>query len=87
MKYLADIGIPELSDEQNETLSQIAENVARKYIFSKINLKLVENMNINVEAEGAKPISFTIEADLAIATRGEERKRKDAIGRRRQGCL
>ena len=66
MKNLVDIGIPELSDEQIETLSQIAENGARRYIFSKINQKLVENLNISVEAEGAKPICFTIEIDLAL---------------------
>jgi cytochrome c oxidase assembly protein Cox11 len=76
VKNLVDIGIPELSDEQIETLSQIAENVARKYIFSKINQKLVENLNIRIEAEGAKPIYFTIEVDLALLPEAKNIKEK-----------
>jgi hypothetical protein len=61
-----DLGIPELTDEQIEAVSQEAENAARKYIFSKISQKLVEKLDIIVEAEGAKPVSFTVEVDLAL---------------------
>ena len=45
VKNLVDLGIPELTDEQIEEVSQAAENAARKHIFSKINQKLVENLN------------------------------------------
>jgi len=60
------LGLPELTDAQIETVSQAAENAARKHIFSKINQKLVEKLDIIVEAEGAKPVSFTIEVDLTF---------------------
>jgi len=61
-----DLGIPELTDEQIEAVSQAAENAARKHVFSKISQKLVEKLDIIVEAEGAKPVSFTVEVDLAL---------------------
>jgi hypothetical protein len=61
-----DLGIPELTDEQIEAVSQAAENAARKLVFSKISQKLVEKLDIIVEAEGAKPVSFTVEVDLAL---------------------
>jgi len=62
-----DLGIPELTDEQIEAVSQAAEETARKHIFSKISQKQVENLNISVEAEGAKPVNFTVEVDLALS--------------------
>ena len=55
-----------MTDEQIEEVSQVAENAARKYIFSKISQKLIENLTISVEAEGSKPISFAVEVDLAL---------------------
>jgi len=62
-----DLGIPELTDEQIVAVSQAAEDSARKHVFSKINHKLVEKLDIVVEAEGAKPVSFTVEVDLALS--------------------
>ena len=38
----------------------------RKYVFSKISQKLVEKLDIVVEAEGSKPVSFSVEVDLAL---------------------
>ena len=61
-----DLGIPELTEEQIEEVSQAAEDAARKHVFSKISQKLVERLDISVEAEGAKPISFTVEVDLVL---------------------
>lgn len=61
-----DRGIPNLRDEQIEELGQIAENAARKHIFSKVNQKMVENLNISVEAEGAKPACFSVEVELEL---------------------
>ena len=63
---LVDLGIPELTDEQIEAASQAAENAARKHIFSKLNQKEVEKLDISVEAEGTKPVSFTVEVDLEL---------------------
>ena len=61
-----DLGIPELTEEQIEEVSQAAEEAARKHVFSKISQKLVERLDISVEAEGAKPIIFTVEVDLVL---------------------
>lgn len=61
-----DLGIPELTDEQFDEVTQVAENAARKYIFSKINKKTIDKLDISVEAEGTKPVNFTVEVDLAL---------------------
>ena len=61
-----DLGIPELTDEQFDEVTQVAENAARKHIFSKINKKTVDKLDISVEAEGTKPVNFTVEVDLAL---------------------
>jgi ribosome-associated translation inhibitor RaiA len=62
-----DLGLPELTSEQIETVCATAEDAARKFIFSKVNQKQVDKLNISVEAEGDKPISFTVEVDLQLA--------------------
>ncbi len=62
-----DLGIPELTDEQIEAVSGLAENAARKYVFSKVNQKQVERLDISVEAEGAKPVSFAVEVELLLS--------------------
>jgi predicted dinucleotide-utilizing enzyme len=62
-----EIGIPELTDEQFEEVSQTAENAARRFIFSKVNQKMVEKLDISVEAEGTKPVNVIVEVDLALS--------------------
>ena len=62
-----DLGILELTIEQIEALCSNAENAARKYILSKVPLKMVEKINISVEAEGTKPLNLTVDMDLALA--------------------
>jgi len=67
VKRVEELGIPDLTTEQTETLCSTAENAARKYILSKVPLKMVDNLNISVEAEGAKPVNVTVEIDLALS--------------------
>lgn len=67
-----ELGIPELSDEQFEEVTQTAENAARKFIFSKVNQKTVEKLDISVEAEGTKPVNIVIEVDLAFSQEMKE---------------
>jgi len=66
--FVEELGIPELTTEQIEILCSTAENAARQYILSKVLPKLVERMNISVEAEGAKPINLIVEVDLALSS-------------------
>ena len=71
-----DLGIPELTDEQFEEVTQVAEDAARKHIFSKVTQKLVDQLNISVEAEGTKPVNFTVEVDLTLLSKAERADEK-----------
>jgi len=62
-----EFGIPDLTTEQIETLCETAENAARKYVLSKLSSKMVEKLNISVEAEGTKPVNITVEIDLVLS--------------------
>ncbi|MCW4045114.1 MAG: DUF3194 domain-containing protein [Candidatus Bathyarchaeota archaeon] len=64
---MEELGLPELTAEQIETLCLTAENAAKKYILAKVSPKLVEKLNISVEADGAKPVNLTIEVDLLLS--------------------
>ena len=63
---MVDLGIPELTNEQIETLCQNAENAARKAVLAKVSSKMVDKLDVTVEAEGAKPVSFTVEVNLVL---------------------
>ena len=67
MKRVEELGIPDLTTEQIETLCSTAEDAARKHILSKMSLKMVEKLNISVEVEGTKPVNVTVEVDLALS--------------------
>jgi transcription antitermination factor NusA-like protein len=63
---LVELGLPELTTEQIEILCQTAENAARKYIEAKIGLKMVDRVDIAVEAEGQKPVNLSVEINLIL---------------------
>lgn len=63
---MVELGIPELTTEQIEALCATAENAARKYVLSKVSSKMVDRLDISVEAEGSKPIDVTVEIDLTL---------------------
>lgn len=63
---MVELGLPELTTEQIEALCETAENVARKYIHTKVNPKLVDRLDITVEAQGSKPIDLSVEIDLIL---------------------
>ena len=64
--FLVELGLPELTTEQIETLCATAENAARKYVQNKIASKLIDRLDITVEAQGTKPIDLSVEIDLAL---------------------
>ena len=66
MKRVEELGIPDLTTEQVEMLCAIAENAARKHVLSKVPSKMVEKLNISVEADGTKPVNITVEIDIAL---------------------
>ncbi len=63
---MVELGIPELTTEQIETLCQTAENAARKAVLAKVSSKIVDKLDVSVEAEGSKPINVTVEIDLTL---------------------
>lgn len=64
---MVELGIPELTTEQIQTLCQTAENAARKYILTKISNKNINRLDITVEANGAKPVNVTVEINLELS--------------------
>jgi hypothetical protein len=67
VKRVEELGIPDLTTEQIEMLCATAENAARKHILSKVSSKMVEKLNISVEADGTKPVNITVEIDLELS--------------------
>jgi hypothetical protein len=59
--------ISKLSTEQIEEVCAIAEETAREYVLSKISRKKIETLNISAEAEGAMPMTLTIDVDVALS--------------------
>jgi hypothetical protein len=64
---MGELGFPELTTEQIELLCQTAEDAARKHVLSKVSGKQVDRLDISVEAEGTKPVSVTVEINLALS--------------------
>jgi hypothetical protein len=71
VKLVDEIKIPELTTEQIETLCTTAEDAARKHILAKVSSKMVERLDISVEAEGAKPLNLTVEVELALSPQAQ----------------
>ncbi len=64
---MVELGIPELTTEQIETLCSTAENAARKYVLSKVRSKMIDRLDICVEASGSKPLDVSVEIDLDLS--------------------
>jgi hypothetical protein len=64
---VVELGIPELTTIQIETLCSTAEDVARKYVLSKVSHKEIDRLDISVEADGSKPVNVTVEINLILA--------------------
>ena len=64
---MEELGLPELTTEQIEELCSITEEAAREYVLSKVPSKRIETLNISVEAEGTKPVTLTVEIDIALS--------------------
>ena len=50
-----------------EVLCKIAESAAKKYVLSQVSLKLIERLNIIVEAKGDKPLTIEVDIDFALS--------------------
>ena len=68
---MVELGIPELTTEQIETLCSKAENAARKYVLAKVSSKMVDRLDVSVEAAGSKPVNVIVEVDLVLTPQSE----------------
>ena len=66
------LSLPELTSEQIENLCSTVENAAREHIFSKVSSKMVEKLNISVEAEGEKPLDITVAVEAALSPQAKD---------------
>ncbi|MGQ9640697.1 MAG: DUF3194 domain-containing protein [Candidatus Bathycorpusculaceae bacterium] len=64
---MEELRLPELTSEQIEELCSIAEEAAREYVTSKVPLKRIEALDISVEAEGATPMTLTIDIHVILS--------------------
>ena len=64
---MADNGIPELTLEQVEELSERAEKAAREYVLSKVSRSRVVTLDVTVDAEGIKPLTVTVELTVVLS--------------------
>jgi hypothetical protein len=62
-----EIGLPELTPEQQEQLCLLAEKAAREHILSKIASRNIATLNIVVEIEGKKPITVSVETEIQLS--------------------
>jgi len=67
VKLVEELGLPELTSEQIEELCTIAEEAAREFVLSRVPSKRIETINISVEAEGSKPMTFTVDIDIVLS--------------------
>jgi hypothetical protein len=69
---VVELGIPELTTEQIETLCQKAENAARKAVLAKVSSKMIDKLDVSVEAEGSKPVNVTVEIELELTSEAKD---------------
>lgn len=64
---MEDPSIPELTSEQIEELCTIAEEAARKHLYTKIPKKNIETLDVSAEVEGTKPVKLTVNVDINLS--------------------
>lgn len=67
MEFLQEIGIPKLTEDQMQTLSEIVEKAARDYVMSKVPQRRVSKLDIVVETIGSKPVTISVDVDLVLS--------------------
>lgn len=52
-------------------LCATAENAARKHVLAKVSSRMIDKLDITVEAEGTKPVNVSVEIDLVLTTQAK----------------
>ena len=71
MKQVEELELPELTTKQTSTLCSTAEGEARRHILSRTSAKQLETPNVSLEAEGSKPLNFSVEIDLQLTVQAK----------------
>ena len=56
-----------MSEDQIQTITEIAEKTARDYIHSKMPRRGITDLEITVEAAGSKPLTVTVDVYLNVS--------------------
>jgi len=67
VRLLLEIGIPELTEDQMQILSEIAEKAAREHVLSKVPQRKILTLDITVETVGSKPVTVSVDVDLTLS--------------------
>lgn len=67
MRFLQEIGLPELTEDQMQTLSEIAEKAARNHVLSKVHQRKILTLDIAIETVGSKPVTVSVDVDLTLS--------------------
>ena len=65
---MEELGLPDLTSEQVEELCSLTEEAAEKYVLSKVSSKKIETLNVSAEIEGVKPMTLTVDVDVALSS-------------------
>ena len=68
MKPLEDVSVPELTEDQIRMIAETAEKHARDYINTKLPKRVISTLEIVIEAEGTKPLLFSIDINLRLSS-------------------
>ena len=72
---LADIGLPDLTEEQFEEVCAVAEEAARKHIFPKFPQNKWTTWIFALRLK-EKPLNLSVEVDLVLSTTAQGIKQK-----------
>ena len=64
---MEEIGLQELTPEQQEQLCILAEKTAREYILAKIPSRKINTLNITVEIDRKIPTTVNVETEIQLA--------------------
>ena len=64
---MAEIGIPKLTLEQVQELSEKAELAARNYVLSQVSTSRIIDLDVSVDAQGTKPITVDVDVNVVLS--------------------
>jgi hypothetical protein len=60
------LGVRNLTTEQLGDVCEIADRAVRDFVFSKVKPRLVEDLEVAVDAEGSGPVTIVVDVSLSL---------------------